>query len=463
MGAFKYELATHTLFDYVGVERHLEKMAAKGWRFTSCGSSFWIYRRTEPARIKYSVTYIPEVSQFDPTASEKQREIEAYCEAAGWKKVDSWMQMQIFYSENEDAVPIETDEDLRLEEIHKTMKKNYLLSHSLLLLVYVLNAFTIWNGASYDWIAFLSNSSRLWISGIWICGIMQMIFDIGYYFFWHKRAIQAVQNGKLCPEPRLYRYFTQICIFVFVVLVLGLLRSYNKTMAVSLLLYIAGMFLLIVRLQGMRDKLKWRGVSKWRNAAITYLCCVVLCLLMIGGSYWFSMVTWSRGETPSNVEFYDIGNRSWIIYSEELPLTVEDFAPMETFKNSRKIVRERESIFLKMGEYHQILYAREEELKEVMVLDYQVITVKSELLYDYVLETMWKQKFRYAEEGEAEKTEYVAVYESEAGTMYREYYEGLLMAHEWLVLTPNKIIPLTVFMEELTEEQMGMIVEKLSK
>lgn len=42
MGDFKYQLLTYGLFDYAGVERHLEKMAAKGWRFTSVGNFFWI-------------------------------------------------------------------------------------------------------------------------------------------------------------------------------------------------------------------------------------------------------------------------------------------------------------------------------------------------------------------------------------------------------------------------------------
>ena len=128
MGDFKYQLLTYGLFDYAGVERHLEKMAAKGWRFTSVGNFFWIFRRTEPANVKYAVTYIPEMSQFDPQPPEKQYDIEDYCEAAGWKKVDRWMQMQIFCSEDPDAVPIETDEGLRLEAIHKSMKKNFLLT-----------------------------------------------------------------------------------------------------------------------------------------------------------------------------------------------------------------------------------------------------------------------------------------------------------------------------------------------
>lgn len=463
MGAFKYQLATHNLFDYMGVERHLEKMAAKGWRFTSIGNFFWIYKKAEPASVKYSVTYIPEASQFDPHPLEKQRDMEAYCEAAGWKKVDNWMQMQIFCSENPDAVPIETDESLRLEVIHKTMKKNYLLSHILLLLVYALNAFTIVDGATYDWISFFSNNSRLWLCGVWLCGIILMAFDIGYYLYWYKSAVNAVQNGQTCPEPRLYRHFVRICIFAFVVLVLGLLSSYNKTMAISLLLYLTGIFLVIVAVRAIQQKMKWRGVSKGTNATVTVVSCIVLSLLLVGGTTWFSMVTWSRGETPSNVEFYDIGNRSWIIYSDPLPLYIEDFAQIESLKNSRHVLHEQESALLKKGQYRQTLYALEEEFKTVMELEYQIITVKAGFMYDSVLETLWKQKFRYAEEGEAEKTEYRAVYESEAGTMYQEYYEGLPVAYEWLVLNENKIIPLTVFLDELTEEQMEMIVEKLSK
>ena len=31
MAKYKYQLGNFNLFDYAGVERHLEKMAAKGW------------------------------------------------------------------------------------------------------------------------------------------------------------------------------------------------------------------------------------------------------------------------------------------------------------------------------------------------------------------------------------------------------------------------------------------------
>ena len=132
-------------------------------------------------------------------------------------------------------------------------------------------------------------------------------------------------------------------------------------------------------------------------------------------------------------------------------------------KNSKRILHEKESVLLKQVDYRQNLLVEEEGIKAITVLDYRVLTVKADFMYEYALKSMWEQMFRYSEEGEQEKTEYRVMYESEAGTMYRQYYEGLPVAYEWLVLTENKIVPMKIFLEELTEEQMGMIVEKLAK
>ena len=75
MAKYKYQLGTFNLFDYAGVERHLEKMAAKGWQFDSV-NTFWKFKKAESEKLKYSVTYIPEASDLDPEPLEKQKEIE---------------------------------------------------------------------------------------------------------------------------------------------------------------------------------------------------------------------------------------------------------------------------------------------------------------------------------------------------------------------------------------------------
>jgi len=185
---------------------------------------------------------------------------------------------------------------------------------------------------------------------------------------------------------------------------------------------------------------------------------------MVGGTTWFAMVRWSRGGTSPNVEFYEVGDRSWTIYSDEIPICIEEFAQVDYSKNSRHIVYEQESLLMSKGDYTQKLFIEEDDEVDVeKVLDYQVITVKADFMYEYALKQFWNQMFRYSEEGEQEKTEYRAMYESEDGTMYRQYYEGFPVAYEWLVLTENKIVPMTVFLDELTEEQMEIIVEKVSK
>ncbi len=122
----KREFCSYLIFDYRGVEAHLSKMAARGWRLEKIGPYFWTYRRAEPAQVAYAVTYLPSVSQFSPEPSADRENLEELCVAAGWEPVAEWAQMQIFANQRPDPVPLETDESVRLEVIHRSMKKNFL-------------------------------------------------------------------------------------------------------------------------------------------------------------------------------------------------------------------------------------------------------------------------------------------------------------------------------------------------
>ena len=133
MKDLKYRWNTLCLYDYRGVEEHLSAMAAKGWRLEKAGNALWKYRRAEPASLRYAVTYNAGASQFNPGPTEGQESLEELCNAAGWTKVCDWFQMQIFSTEDTDAVPLETDEALRLENIHRSLGKSFLLTNLILL------------------------------------------------------------------------------------------------------------------------------------------------------------------------------------------------------------------------------------------------------------------------------------------------------------------------------------------
>lgn len=106
MSERKRRFENFALYDYQGVEAHLSRMAAKGWRLEKAGNSLWTYRQAEPAEVRYAVTYSHRVSQFDPVPTEEQEVLEDLCEAAGWSFVCDWNQMQIFASEDPNPVPL---------------------------------------------------------------------------------------------------------------------------------------------------------------------------------------------------------------------------------------------------------------------------------------------------------------------------------------------------------------------
>ena len=91
---------------------------------TKAGNFFWTYERIPPQKLRFAVTYFPGASEFDPQPSEKQLEKEELIARDGWKLVLRWDAMQIFCTDREDAVPIETDPMPRVENIHRTMRKN---------------------------------------------------------------------------------------------------------------------------------------------------------------------------------------------------------------------------------------------------------------------------------------------------------------------------------------------------
>ena len=91
----KYRMEDRQRYDFKGVEKHLADMAAKGWRLERAGRHIWKYRRAEPAKVRYAVTYSLDASEFNPGPTKGQESLEDLCAAAGWQKVSDWNQMQI--------------------------------------------------------------------------------------------------------------------------------------------------------------------------------------------------------------------------------------------------------------------------------------------------------------------------------------------------------------------------------
>lgn len=154
-------LLTYTLYDHSRIEAHLGKMTKKGWLLESIGPGGWRYRRIEPQALRFSVVYFPKTSQFAPIPSEELETFRDYCASAGWTFAADSAQMQVFYTEDENAVPIETDPAVELSNIRRSIRRTIVPLYLLLLLEVLLHGGTYLQQLQNDAVDVLSSSIRL--------------------------------------------------------------------------------------------------------------------------------------------------------------------------------------------------------------------------------------------------------------------------------------------------------------
>lgn len=167
MKELKRRLETFSFYDHTGIEKHLEDMAEKGWLLSKTNRFFWVYRRIEPKKLHFAVTYYPKASEFDPEPLEGQMIYRDYSERSGWNFVCQSAQMQIFYNEEDEPTPMETDPVVEVQTIHKAAKKNFLPSYFILLALSVLQATLFVSELLGDPIGLLSSTTQLSTGFCW--------------------------------------------------------------------------------------------------------------------------------------------------------------------------------------------------------------------------------------------------------------------------------------------------------
>lgn len=171
MKELKRRLETFSFYDHSGIEKHLEEMAEQGWLLSEINRFTWVYRRTPPRKLHFAVTYYPKASEFDPEPQEGQMIYRDYSERSGWKFICQSAQMQIFYYEEEEPIPMETDPVVEVQTIHRAAKKGFLLSYFILLGLSVLQAALFVSRLLGDPIGLLSSTIHLSTGFCWVFSI----------------------------------------------------------------------------------------------------------------------------------------------------------------------------------------------------------------------------------------------------------------------------------------------------
>ena len=336
----KQEINLYAYYDHAGIVRHLEDMARQGWQLEKAGSVFWTYRRCKPAELHYAVVYFSKASQFDPEPPAEQREFWELCKATGWELVTNRYQMQIFRNPAPDAIPIETDPVVQVENVRAAMKKGsvrgdwWLLAGSLLQLwLQFRSAYTIRD--------LLLSTFTLSAILIWLMlGIKAVVELIGYYRWCRKARTAAEEEGVLLsPRTRKWWQILQILglLVIFTVdlplLLLGPSLSPSTRMVILVSYFCYAVLLLII--YGSRQLMKKKGFSAEANMGFNILIAVIGSLVLMGGLIWMSFRVADdpslNGHQNAETISYTRGYRTYTydFYRDPIPLSIEDLTGSE--------------------------------------------------------------------------------------------------------------------------------------
>ena len=458
-------LETFSFFDHTGIARHFSAMAEKGWLIEKMSNFGWVYRRIEPKKLTFSVCFYPKASEFDPEPTPEQKEFHDFCEHAGWALAATSAQMQVFYSERENPLPIETDPVLEVRTIHAAAKRSYLPAWFVLLLVSLLGGASFVSTLLGDFIGLLASAMLLFSGvGLFLLFIMCAVEVCGY-FSWHKKAVKAAERGEFLEtrsHPRLQKTIFAIVMIGFayyLVTTILLGTPLLRTVALLMVTYTA---VLIVLVNGTKEQLKRWKAPRGGNRTVTLLVDFILAFAMTGAITYGVLRASRSGLFDRGQETYEYNGATFTVYHDELPLTVEDLLDVH-YDGYIKEHRSEESLLLGQFVMRQHPQFDAEHYKEMPHLEYTITEVRLPFLYEFCKNSLLnerKDEVRDRQVVFADHYDPVDAAPWQANEAYQLYWsDGYL--DKYLLCYESRIIELSLFGEP-TPEQMAIVAEKLA-
>ncbi len=468
MKATKRRLEQFLFYDYTGIKAHLEKMSAKGWQLHKITRFYWEYRRTEPQMLTYTVTYFSEASEFNPYPTENQQTFHEYCKDAGWKLVAEWAQMQIFCTERENPIPIETEEAVKLKAIHSAMKKNFLPGSVLILLLALFQMIFQLHTIINDPVGQLSSNAVLFMVVAWIIIAVQMLIPLIGYAGWYFRSRKAVSMGEGCVERsnayrKVYCFMWLLPTIAIVLVVFSILAQNFGWIGIW---GIANATVLIILVLMIKNTLKRIKASRGVNLTVTTISSVILSFVLTGAMAWGIVYGVNAGwfDNRQQVETYTTtlpngSTHTWDIYRDPLPLRVEDLQEVDYEHYSYQWTAS-ESFLLTQYLASQDSFP---DAQEAPVLRYSIVEVKLPVLFVLCLNN-YLDEYNYERDLPKEFKRYFRKMNDpawQADAVYQLYRQEEAMS-EYVLCWGSRIVRIN-FDQVPTAEQIAVTVEKLSK
>ena len=457
----KYCFEQFAFYDQWAIQKKLEEMALQGWLVEKAGNFLWKYRHIEPKKLHIAVTYVPNVSEFDPVVTDNQQIIEEFAKKDGWNIACRWGKMQIFYNEEENPTPMETDAVIQVETIHRAMKKSMLLTNFFILFLCVYQ-FILMTVQFFDNpMEFLVTPSSIYMFPVWILLIIPMIIEIIYYFRWYKKAKIVAQETGTFRAVQLNHKISFVFIGIGIIFIMISFISFGGMMAI-IMSTLAGAYIFnVVLVNIFRNWMKKKGFSRGVNRFLS-VCISFTYMFAITGIVVFWGINYGISDDKNVVGTYELYGHNYNIYNEELPLEIEDIIEVEG--QWSKEVRGTQTIFLSQMEYKQDsipVPGKQVPGKQVPDLSYTITEIKVPFLYEFCKQYLINEHQDEIGEDFIFYDSYFPVDETiwKAKEAYQLRWSSSIL-NTYLVCWEDKIVEIK-FSWQVTEEEIAKVAEIL--
>lgn len=286
----KRRMEFFSTYDRDSIAAHLEAMAARGWQLESMGKYLWTYRRAEPRSMHYAVTYY-DASSWDwvePTGD--MAEFYEMCEHQGWQSAARYGGMQVFLSELDDPVPLETDAVVELSAVHKEAKRRIVAGCGIIAVIGAVALAVLLRAMSTDPLGTLSN---FWAAQVGLYFVLFGLVSLGkliYYYIWRSAAAKAVETGARADTRALSRAARafDVCVIVLTALFIVSLLSLRTFPAMELGLKILGLVVTLMAAGLVQNLLESAGRSRRLSFAVSLVVLIVMSAAMAAGEFFIA-------------------------------------------------------------------------------------------------------------------------------------------------------------------------------
>ena len=181
--------------------QYLEEKALQGWLLDEIIFGFFIFKKVEPRKYKFAVDIFTDV-KVDILTDSRTGEYREFCEASGWNYICAMNKYFIFATEDENIVPIQTDEEIILKKVSKSMILN-IFSYTFLASTVIYNIYNGFFNRNLVNIEEVYGNYYIFLL-ITLCIILiYEIIDIGRNSLWYFKYKKALKLGEDVKYPTL--------------------------------------------------------------------------------------------------------------------------------------------------------------------------------------------------------------------------------------------------------------------